>query len=106
MYFFLILHSSSLPPSPQFFQGCVADEQGQQGQQIAWLQLSLQKLTTIGKIPKSLGDVKEAARNFFDYVNERLQVVKRQNDQVYHEPIPESDTLEQTTGKRSVPLCT
>ncbi len=61
--------------------------------------LSLQKLTAIGKIPKSLGDVREAAKNFFDHVNDRLQVVKRQNDQVYHAPIPEPDTLEQATGK-------
>ncbi len=82
----------------QFYQGCAAEEQSRQGELIAWLQLSLQKLTAIGKIPKSLGDLREAAKKFFDHVNDRLQVVKRQNDQVYHAPIPEPDTLEQTTG--------
>ncbi len=83
----------------QFYQGCVAEEQGKHGQLIAWLQLSLQKLTAIGKIPKSLGEVREAAKKFFDHASDRLQVVRRQNDQVYHEPIPEPDALEQATGQ-------
>ena len=85
--------------SPQFYQGCSAEEQGRQGELIAWLQLSLQKLTAIGKIPKSLGDVREIAKKFFDHVNEKLMVVRRQNDQVYHETVPEADMLEQVSGR-------
>lgn len=72
---------------------------GKHGEQLAWYQLSVQKLNSIGRIPKSVGEgVREAAKSFYDQVNERFQACKRQNDQVYHETITNPETLELTQG--------
>ena len=63
------------------------------------LLLATQRLTAVGKVPKSLGEpVKEALRNLSTHLQEKLGAARRQNDQVYHEPVPELDTLETVQG--------
>lgn len=61
--------------------------------------MAQQKLSAIGRVPKSLGEIpRDAVKNFSAHVQEKLQTVKRQNDQVYHDSIPDSDLLEPTQG--------
>ena len=69
---------------------------------MAWLALTLKKLGTIGKIPRNLaGDnsVREAVKNFTEYVQAKSVAAKKQNDQVYHVHVPELETLEPIAGK-------
>ena len=66
--------------------------------QIALTQLTLQKLGSItGKPPKEVEEVLRIAKqNFADHVTEKLAVARRQNDQVYHDPIPKLEHLRLT----------
>ena len=83
----------------QFYQGAHSEEIGKNGEAIAWYQVSHQKLTSIGKVPRSLGEAaRDAVKNFTSHVHEKLQTVKRQNDQVYHDTIPDVELLEPTQG--------
>ena len=68
---------------------------------MAWYQLATKKLSSIGRVPKNLGDtgtVRDAVKNFVEHIQSRLTVAKKQNDQVYHERIPEPETLESFSG--------
>lgn len=67
---------------------------------MAWYSLTLKKLGAIGKIPKTLlgENVREVVKNFADYVQARLVALKKQNEQVYHDRIPDTDTLEPISG--------
>ena len=106
----MTLYPPSLPPSlppsppllPQFYQGATCEEAGQQGSMMAWYQLAIKKLLSLGRIPKSIGgestNLREAVKNFLDHIQEKLAAAKRQNDQVYHEKIPDPDTLESFSG--------
>ncbi len=52
-------------------------------------------------MPKNLvegGVTREAVKNFADHVQLKLAVAKKQNDQVYHERVPDADTLESFSG--------
>lgn len=83
----------------QFYQGAHSEEVGKHGEAIAWYQFSLQKLHAIGRVPKSLGEAaRDAVKNFNSHVQDKLQTVKRQNDQVYHDSIPDVELLEPTQG--------
>ena len=69
---------------------------------MAWHQLALKKLTAIGRVPKNLGEgtvLKEAIKNFSEHVQAKLAVSKKQNEQVYHERIPDLETLESFSGQ-------
>lgn len=68
---------------------------------MAWHQLALKKLTSLGRIPKNLGEtgvVREAVKNFAEHVQSKLAVARRQNDQVYHDRVPDVETLEAFSG--------
>jgi len=71
---------------------------------MAWFSLTLKKLATIGKIPKNLGGdntMREAVKHFTEHVQARAAAAKKQNDQVYHERMPDLETLELITGEGS-----
>ena len=94
-------HQEYLSFLAQFYQGAHSEEIGKHGEAIAWYQFSLQRLAAIGKVPRSLGEAaREAVKNFNSHVQEKLQTVKRQNDQVYHDVIPDVEMLEPTQGGR------
>ena len=42
--------------------------------------------------------MKIARQNFADHMNEKLAIAKRQNEQVYHDTIPQTETLELVSG--------
>lgn len=42
--------------------------------------------------------MKLARQNFADHMNEKLTIAKRQNEQVYHDTIPQTETLELVSG--------
>ena len=87
----------------QFYQGAHTEEIGRHGEAVAWYQFSLQKLSAVGRVPKSLGEAaRDAVKNFSGHVQEKLQTVKRQNDQVYHDPIPDIEVLEPIQGQSSI----
>ena len=47
-----------------------------------------------------MGDMMKPARqNFADHVTDKLTVARRQNEQVYHDPVPPVETLELTAGQ-------
>jgi tyrosine-protein phosphatase non-receptor type 23 len=83
-----------------YYQGACAEEIGKYGELIALLQLTVQRLNGItGKPPKGMGDMMKPARqNFADHVTDKLTVARRQNEQVYHDPVPPVETLELTAG--------
>ena len=79
----------------------MSEEASDHGTTMAWYSLTLKKLGTIGKVPRNLaGDssVREAVKNFTDYIQARLTAAKKQNDQVYHERMPDLETLELISG--------
>ena len=83
----------------QYYQGANAEENGRYGEAVSWYQLAHQKLSSIGRPPKSLGEsVRDAVKNFNHHVQEKLQVTKKQNDHVYHEVIPSLEALELVSG--------
>ena len=43
-----------------------------------------------------------ARQNFSDHVTDKLAIAKRQNEQVYHDSIPQIDTLELISGMPAV----
>ena len=68
---------------------------------IAWHQQAHKKLSSIGRIPKNLVEsalLKEAVKNFSDHIQAKVGVAKKQNDQVYHERVPDVETLESVSG--------
>ena len=70
---------------------------------IAWYQQASKKLSSLGRIPKNLVDsgglVREAVKNFSEHIQMKVTVAKKQNDQVYHERVPDMETLESFSGK-------
>jgi tyrosine-protein phosphatase non-receptor type 23 len=83
-----------------FYQGAHAEEMGKYGELIALTQLTVQRLNAItGKPPKGMGDlIKMARQNFAEHATEKLAVAKRQNEQVYHDSVPQIETLELMAG--------
>ena len=78
----------------------MSEESDQHGSMMAWYQLTLRKLASIGKIPKILlrENVREAVKLFSEHVQAKLAAAKKQNERVYHDRTPDLDTLEPISG--------
>ena len=64
------------------------------------MQLTVQKLNSItGKPPKGMGDaMKQSRQNFADHITSKLTVAKKQNEQVYHDTVPQVESVELLSG--------
>ena len=62
--------------------------------------MALKKLNSIGRVPKSVGEgLREGIKNFIDHIQAKVVAGRKQNDQVYHDRIPDLETLEPYPGE-------
>ncbi|XP_019849415.1 PREDICTED: tyrosine-protein phosphatase non-receptor type 23-like isoform X1 [Amphimedon queenslandica] len=81
------------------YQANSMEEQSNYGYMIAYQQLALEKIKSIGKPHRATPDVfKEAIKNLADFLNQKLQESLKQNEQVFHELVPDLETLEPAPG--------
>jgi tyrosine-protein phosphatase non-receptor type 23 len=95
----LSIKSSYYTAVAHVFQANSMEEQGNYGYMIAFQQLAVEKVRSIGKLPRNTPDsVKDAVKNLTEYLTLKLQESLRQNEQVFHELVPNLETLEPAPG--------
>ncbi|XP_018426851.1 PREDICTED: tyrosine-protein phosphatase non-receptor type 23, partial [Nanorana parkeri] len=79
--------------------GKQAEEQQKYGEQVAYLQSSLDKLGEAVKLSKGQpSTVQEALRFTMDVIGGKFNSSKKDNDFIYHESVPALDTLQAVKG--------
>ncbi|GAA6083853.1 tyrosine-protein phosphatase non-receptor type 23 isoform X1 [Tachysurus ichikawai] len=79
--------------------GKQAEEQQKYGERLAYLQSSLDKLNEAIKLAKGQPDsVQEALRFTMDVIGGKFNSAKKDNDFIYHEPVPSLETLSSVKG--------
>ncbi|XP_068091294.1 tyrosine-protein phosphatase non-receptor type 23 [Hyperolius riggenbachi] len=82
-----------------FHMGKQAEEQQKYGEQVAYLQSALDKLSEAIKQSKGQpSTVQEALRFTMDVIGGKFNSAKKDNDFVYHESVPALDTLQAVKG--------
>ncbi|XP_043921950.1 tyrosine-protein phosphatase non-receptor type 23 [Protopterus annectens] len=85
-----------------FHMGKQAEEQQKFGERLAYLQSSLDKLNEAVKLAKGQSEnVQEALRFTMDVIGGKFNSAKKDNDFIYHEPVP---ALESLTSVKGAPL--
>ncbi|MFT7816346.1 tyrosine-protein phosphatase non-receptor type 23 [Arapaima gigas] len=79
--------------------GKQAEEQQKYGERLTYLQSALDKLNEATKLAKGQPDsVQEALRFTMDVIGGKFNSAKKDNDFIYHEPVPALDTLPSVKG--------
>uniref|UniRef100_A0A3P8WBE2 Tyrosine-protein phosphatase non-receptor type 23 n=1 Tax=Cynoglossus semilaevis TaxID=244447 RepID=A0A3P8WBE2_CYNSE len=79
--------------------GKQAEEQQKYGEQLAYLQSSMDKLSEAIKLAKGQPDsVQEALRFTMDVIGGKFNSAKKDNDFIYHESVPSLETLASVKG--------
>ena len=79
----------------RLFMAEVCEEQRKYGEKVAWLQSAHAYCAEITKMPKQLGEdwLKDAVTFLVEHITRSLQASTKDNDSVYHELVPRSNTL-------------
>ncbi|XP_052237529.1 tyrosine-protein phosphatase non-receptor type 23-like isoform X2 [Dreissena polymorpha] len=82
-----------------YYMGRQSEEQQKWGQCLAYYTLALNKLTECEKLAKNESDdIQDALRFTHDVVGGKHQAAKKDNDFVYHDKVPELDSLPEVKG--------
>nr|CAD7405110.1 unnamed protein product [Timema poppensis] len=83
------------------YQGQQAEEQQKMGERVAFYQAAAEKLEEANKLSKGMDSaeaINEALTFTMDVVEGKKKAAKNENEFIYHEEIPEKDTLPEVKG--------
>ncbi|CAG2059549.1 unnamed protein product, partial [Timema podura] len=83
------------------YQGQQAEEQQKMGERVAFYQAAAEKLEEANKLSKGMDNaeaINEALTFTMDVVEGKKKAAKNENEFIYHEEVPEKDTLPEVKG--------